>query len=385
MSKSNILIVNPLGKSISGVDESLCNFLRTVENSDLNIQIVVPGHSYYSDIYEKMGYDVRMKLVDSLRKSYNPWVYAKYLISFLMAVPLFIRFYLKQKTDLVHINMHLTLAPALAAKICGIPVVYHYRTGTGISPRFFFRILIGIIDCLSDRIIVISEAAKSLFVETGGSEEKIEVIYDGVDLETFDSDVDPVDIQGIEDENIVLGTVTRITPEKNLETCIKALPVIQSSQKVKYLVVGDVISQKDEDYKRYLRELVKELDLEDRVIFTGTLRNIAGVLKAVDLFLFPVKTKGFVPRCLLEAGVMGVPGISYKQSGVEEINLSGAFNLVENLDPECWADEIKKQLNEMKDYPGKKEKMKTRYRKKFDTRNTTKRIVSVYEESLKCV
>lgn len=62
----------------------------------------------------------------------------------------------------------------------------------------------------------------------------------------------------------LLLSVARIEPDKGIQNIARALPLLlQKIKNVKLMIVGDG------SYLNEIKKLVKELDLEDHVIFTG--------------------------------------------------------------------------------------------------------------------
>ena len=58
-----------------------------------------------------------------------------------------------------------------------------------------------------------------------------------------------------------------------------------------------------------LRALTKELEIENRVIFAGSVNNVAERIKKAGVFVLTSDTEG-MPNALIEAMVMGLPVIS---------------------------------------------------------------------------
>lgn len=86
-----------------------------------------------------------------------------------------------------------------------------------------------------------------------------------------------------------------------------------------------------EDRKSYtesLKKLIAENNLLGRVFLKGTTDNVAAVLKAADLFVFPSAYEGF-GLSVGEALSMGVPAIGYKScSAINELIIDGKTGLL---------------------------------------------------------
>lgn len=99
------------------------------------------------------------------------------------------------------------------------------------------------------------------------------------------------------------------------------------------------IARKYPDYKLYiygegpLREdlsnKIQELHLESKVFLPGNIDNIHEKISDAKMFILPSKYEG-LSNALLEAMVMGIPCISTKVSGIEEIIKNGENGLLVN-------------------------------------------------------
>jgi glycosyltransferase involved in cell wall biosynthesis len=103
-------------------------------------------------------------------------------------------------------------------------------------------------------------------------------------------------------EKVVLF-VGRIAPEKNIQLLVKAFRRLrQQNSNVKLMIVGDG------ENKQYLMDLVQKFNLQDYVIFTGSLdrSELGCVYEAANVFAFPSRTdtQGLV---LHEAAHAGLP------------------------------------------------------------------------------
>lgn len=103
---------------------------------------------------------------------------------------------------------------------------------------------------------------------------------------------------------------------KGQHTLIKALKVVKDKgYNVKLTLVGD--GNKKEEFE----DLVKKLDLEKNVEFTGLIKNkqeIFSKLQESHLLVFPTEAEG-LPRTIIEAMAVGLPCISSPVDGVVEL------------------------------------------------------------------
>ena len=91
---------------------------------------------------------------------------------------------------------------------------------------------------------------------------------------------------GIDQDEIVIGTVGRLDPVKNHIFLIKVLAnLTRWNQKVKLLIVGDGKERMN------LESTASSMGLSSRVILTGARSDIPRMLSAMDLFVLPSLTE----------------------------------------------------------------------------------------------
>lgn len=87
------------------------------------------------------------------------------------------------------------------------------------------------------------------------------------------------------------------------------------------------------------KELAKELEVEDRVIFTGYRTDVADFYKMADVFLFPSFREG-LPVAVMEAMASGLPVIATKIRGNADLVQEGF--LFDPMDIDGIAEAIEK-------------------------------------------
>lgn len=106
---------------------------------------------------------------------------------------------------------------------------------------------------------------------------------------------------GLSDDDFVLISVGELNKNKNHETVIKALAGIDH-KKIKYLICGSG------ELESHLRQLIKNLRLENVVQLLGYRKDIPELLAISDVFVFPSLREG-LPMSLMEAMAAGMPVI----------------------------------------------------------------------------
>ena len=98
------------------------------------------------------------------------------------------------------------------------------------------------------------------------------------------------------------------------------------------LIVGGVSSDK-EDYLNSLKNLIKEVNLEEDIIFTGSQSKIEQIYALSDVIISSSKKPGSFGRAVAEAICMNKPVLATNHGGVKDIiieNVNGFFFEVGN-------------------------------------------------------
>lgn len=109
----------------------------------------------------------------------------------------------------------------------------------------------------------------------------------------------------------VLLSVGELNKNKNHEIIIRALSKLDNKDFI-YLICGKG------ELKEYLKNLAKELGVNDRVKFLGYRKDVLEICKVADLFVFPSKREG-LPVSLIEAIACGVPCVASDVRGNRDI------------------------------------------------------------------
>lgn len=181
-----------------------------------------------------------------------------------------------------------------------------------------------------DRVICVSGAIKT-YIQNHyhTADEKITVIPRGIDLEKFNPENSDGEFirrfreKYLLDDKFVVTTVGRITQLKDLETFISAIAVLKHNHStIVGLVVGGVREDK-QDYFHSLEALVKELGLDDNIIFTGSQSKVAEIYALSSVVVSSSKKPESFGRTVAEALALGTPVVATNHGGVLDIIREG--------------------------------------------------------------
>lgn len=155
----------------------------------------------------------------------------------------------------------------------------------------------------------------------------------GVDLTRFTPGIKSVELQkkwGIDDAPVIVS-IGRLVARKGSDQLIKAMPdVLQRFPKSKLLLVGTG------NYQKRLEKLVRNLKVQDSVIFAGRVEHelLPDYYRLGDIFAAPCRSRygGLEVEGLgivyLEASACGVPVIAGKSGGAPDAVLDGKTGLL---------------------------------------------------------
>ncbi len=225
------------------------------------------------------------------------------------------------------------------------------------------------------RVIAISESVRQVIQSNHEifKPEKVVKIFYGFDAQEFLSAVARSDSESPR-KKVVIGTVARLSFEKNLKTLIQAFTLFAINQNnVELRIVGEG------PLKVELQKLVIDLNIQDKVIFLGKQRDIPEVMSAFDVFVLPSLFEGF-GMVLLEAMAVGRRIIVANNSAmVEVIGTSGAGMFFETLSAEDLAKRIHQILKLDLELMLKAQKQRLEL---FSADNMAKEVVELYESTM---
>jgi len=188
------------------------------------------------------------------------------------------------------------LKSSINPKIASSPLYY--------LAKLYIKYHIKLICMLSNNVIVLgAPSVKILEKQYNIDKKKINYISLGVYCINKQSDkIQNIDISYIKEKfNLINSKVVTLFgflyPTKGYHYVIEAFPqVIKKNNNVKLVIAGGIPSSDDSstyEYYRYLKNLVKSLNLEEHVIFTGYIpdEELFGLFKCTDIFLFPYENR----------------------------------------------------------------------------------------------
>jgi len=203
----------------------------------------------------------------------------------------------------IHILPENLLSPFLGSK--------HYQK----LEKRFWKYLIYFFN-LADWVTVPTQSGAKIYLKNG-LKNNITPISNGINSDVFNPNNDGEYLRkrfNLPEKNIVL-TAGRISPEKNLEVLINAIPHVIEKVDAHFLFVGS-----GGEYKQNLQKMVKKLELYDFVSFTSFLKweDYPNIFTIADIFSLPSEFE-LQSIVTLEAVSSGLPVVVVNKGALPEL------------------------------------------------------------------
>lgn len=200
--------------------------------------------------------------------------------------------------------------------VFAIPVARYFTKAVCISsqrghrdltPSLYLRLLRQT-DGMADGIVVNCEFLKRhLIADYGILPECIHLCYNGIDLDIFQRD--PLQL---EREELSIGTLSALRPEKSIGTLLEAFALIGAHERVRLVIVGSGSEREN------LERSAGELGIQGRVTFQPATREVAQWLRAMDIFVLGSRTEA-LSNALMEAMACGCACVASNVGGNPEL------------------------------------------------------------------
>lgn len=298
-----------------GAENALFDLIRSF-SKDIEPIVLVPEPGPLVDSLTGLGIQCRIVPFTILdRKYFHPFRILVYKASAVLSTLRLLKVFRQLKPALIHTNNVLILPGAFAAKMLGVPHVWHIREvieGHHIHP-FLWKIWRWIILKFSARVICISSAVRQQF----GDERKAVVIHDGIDTQLFQPQR-----TSRPKKVTTFGIIGRLEHRrKGQDAFIEAARIALESRKdLQFVIVGH---EREEipDQEQSLHETIRLHGLTEKIEFRGLVphEQMPEVMKALDVLVLCSKQPEGLGIVLLEAMACRKAVIAFAEGGPLDI------------------------------------------------------------------
>jgi glycosyltransferase involved in cell wall biosynthesis len=216
---------------------------------------------------------------------------------------------------LVHTNTSVTLGGAAAARIAGVPHVWHVRELYAGFERWWpaYRRLLASADVLP----CVSRATAAQFL---GSLSAVEIVHDGLAQVPARAPRDEARAAlGVPADAFAVAALGRLSSWKGQEVLVDAVARLPGAVA---LIAGDAW-RGDERVGRELEARAARLGAADRIRMLGFREDVGTVLGAADVVAVPSTSPDPLPNSALEAAAAGCCVVAADHGGLPEILRDG--------------------------------------------------------------
>jgi glycosyltransferase involved in cell wall biosynthesis len=279
--------------------------------------------------------------------------------------------------DIIHIHSFNFLV-AQAAVHSGKKIVFteHGNFGFGRKKRisdsvnYFLlkRFLRRKVDFISFNSVFTMETAHERY---GLEQVNCEVIYNGIDFSNDRAVATPDELKQKLNGRFVVGTSSRFAGFKRIDRLIRAFAEFQKDKDTILLLVGDGILRKD------LEQLVWQLNIRDKTIFTGYRNEVRQLQQLMDVCVFPSENEPF-GLVSIEAMSLGKPVLVFRDGG-------GIAELILQVSEKDVVQDTEALVERMNFYFRNREEIETgaynriQFAKSFDIKLMEEKFFEVYK------
>jgi glycosyltransferase involved in cell wall biosynthesis len=237
----------------------------------------------------------------------------------------------------------------------------------------------------ADAFVAMSRAIAAECIAAGAPAQRVVRLPHGVDTLRFSpaSDDERRALRArhrLPESSIAVTYTGRLLRGKGLESLIAAFATAAAAEPRAHLMIvgsgeGQTLSVEPE-----LKDAARRLGLEPRVTFTGRVEDVAGHLRASDLFVFPSEFEA-LGISLIEAAACGLPAVGARTGGIVDVIEEGESGL---LVPPRDTDALGAAIRALVADPGRRQRMGRRARQialdRFDLEDSVSRYAALFRE-----
>jgi glycosyltransferase involved in cell wall biosynthesis len=283
-------------------------------------------------------------------------------------------------SHLYHANLYGRLAAALA-RVPAIATVHNIYARSKLHRRLLNRWLARI----STRVVAVSDEVRRDLLEVDGLQtEKVVTVHNGIDLQRVATPLSREAARvrlDVPFDALLVGCLGRLEEQKGHTFLLQAFAQLASqpgpAAPLHLVLAGDGRRRKD------LEAQAAALGIASRTRFLGARRDVAEVLRALDIYAMPSLWEG-LPLALLEAMAAGVPVVASDVGGVAEVLGGGEWGL---LVPPGDAGALGAALGRLAGEPGLRARLASTARQRVAARygvdTMVARLAALYEDALR--
>lgn len=284
--------------------------------------------------------------------------------------------------DLIHTHYLRENYIAMLAKRWNKKIRVVYTNHFVLENNFITRLSNKLLDSKQDQMIAVCNRGKEQLIANGWSGEKIQVVFNGVDLDAWSGEGSTLRQEwNIPEERFAMLCASRFAHDKGHAYLIRSLARLKEiSDKPFTMVLAG-----DGELLEPTKALARELGLtEEDVKFIGFCKDMKNLYKGVELYVNPSEHEA-LSFLIIEALAAGLPAVITDMGGNSDIikNPDQGGLLVKYDDPESMATALKRFLEEPEFCAMCAENARKNIRQRFEIHDLARTTYGVYEKAVK--
>jgi glycosyltransferase involved in cell wall biosynthesis len=222
------------------------------------------------------------------------------------------------------------------------------------------------------KVFTVSDDLRQHLVAEGFTPDGVGVIYNGIDVGPLPDAAARTrarDVLGVSDDVLVIGTVARLDPVKDLGTLIQAASQMARAMPTLLVIVGDGPE------RRTLENLAAHVGIGSQVRFLGYRDEARHWLAGCDVYVNSSISEG-VSLTILEAMAAGLPIVATRVGGTPEVVDDSCGRLIPSRDPAT----LSMALLDLARHLTLRRDLGRAARRRVETRFTLDRMVREYQD-----
>lgn len=318
----NILFLHA-GAEMYGADKVMLDLIKNLDKSKYSPYVILPTEGALVDALKIENVRVMVLPYPIMRRKYfNPKGIIQYCLELVKYSRLIVKIAKKQKINLVHTNTAATIEGCYVSRKLKIPQLWSIHEII-VRPQIMYKLTSKLISKFSEITITDSGAVKKHLDASGFFEEgKVKVIYNGVDENRFNPNVDCeylYDEWNIPSDAKIIGMMGRVNSWKGQSDFLKAANYVMAIYPEVYTVFVGAAFEGEEWREKELADAIDKSPFKSRIINKGYRVDSESIYKLYDVFVLPSTNPDPLPTVVLESMAIGKPIIGYKHGGVCEM------------------------------------------------------------------